>query len=182
MNASNLPLATGHGRPHHGRGAAHALSCVAACLLLGNGAPAHAQASHGQAGHGHSMTAGADLKWADVPSLPPGARIAVLEGPMNEAVPFTVRLRLPAQYRIPPHWHPAVEHVTVLAGTFHMGHGESYDGARATVLPPGGFAVMQPRTPHFAFTLNEPVEIQLHGIGPWGVTYINAQDDPRRKP
>ena len=52
------------------------------------------------------MVTAADLKWVDVPSLPPGAKIAVVEGPLNEAVPFTFRLRFPADYKIPDHWAP----------------------------------------------------------------------------
>ena len=72
----------------------------------------------------HVMVLPADLKWVDVPSLPPGAKIAVIEGPMNEAVPFTVRLKLPADYKVPAHWHPAIEHVTVISGTFNMGTGD----------------------------------------------------------
>ncbi len=84
-------------------------------------------------GHGdHLMVAPADLKWADVPSLPPGAKIAVIEGPMNEAKPFTMRLRLPADYRIPAHFHSAIEHVTVISGTFNMaGSGAGQRGDHA---------------------------------------------------
>src|SRR5882724_6694847 len=67
----------------------------------------------------HSMVSAADLKWVDLPSLPPGAQAAILEGPMDKASPFTARLRFPANYRIPPHWHPAIEHVTVLSGTLY---------------------------------------------------------------
>ena len=121
------------------------------------------------------------MKWTDLTSLPPGAKIAVLEGPMNEATPFTARLKLPANYRIPAHWHPATERITVLSGTFYMGMGEVLDTAKGIAVPTGGFAVMQPRTPHFAYTTNEAVELQLHSTGPWGVTYINAADDPRKK-
>ena len=62
----------------------------------------------------HKMVMPADLKWQEVPSLPKGAMIAVIEGPMDQAVPFTARLKVPANYKIPPHWHPAVERVTVL--------------------------------------------------------------------
>ena len=121
-----------------------------------------------------------DLKWTDVPSLPPGAKIAVIEGPMNEAVPFTVRLKFPANYRIPAHWHPAVERVTVLSGTFYMGVGDKLDMQKSTSLPPGGMMIMQPRTNHFAWT-KEEVVVQLNGIGPWGVTYVNSAEDPRSK-
>ena len=78
----------------------------------------------------HLMVMPADLKWADVPSLPPGAKIAVIEGPMNEAVPFTVRLKLPADYKVPAHWHPALEHVTVISGTFNMGIGDKLDSSK----------------------------------------------------
>lgn len=132
-------------------------------------------------GHGHASVSPSDMKWADLPSLPPGAKISVLEGPMNEATPFTARLKLPANYRIPAHWHPATERITVLSGTFYMGMGEVLDTANGIAVPTGGFAVMQSRTPHFAYTTNEAVELQLHSTGPWGVTYINSADDPRKK-
>lgn len=121
-----------------------------------------------------------DFKWTDVPSLPPGAKAALIEGPMNEAVPFTLRLRLPPNYQIPPHWHPAVERVTVMSGTFHMGAGEKFDRARTMALTPGSIAIMQPKTPHFAWTKEETV-VQLHGMGPWAVNYVNPADDPRKK-
>lgn len=120
------------------------------------------------------------LNWAAVPSLPKGAQIAVIEGPMNEAVPFTVRLKFPANYRIPAHWHPAVERVTVLSGTFHMGNGDSFDSSKTHALNPGGMMIMPAKSPHFAWTASETV-VQLHGTGPWGITYINPADDPRTK-
>jgi hypothetical protein len=128
----------------------------------------------------HRMISPADLKWVDVPSLPPGAKIAVIEGPMSEAVPFTVRIKVPADYRIPPHWHPAVERVTVLSGTFHMGLGDKLDVQKSMPLTAGSMMILQPKTPHFAWTREETV-VQLHGSGPWGVTYVNPADDPRAK-
>ena len=130
---------------------------------------------------GHKMVTPGDLKWSDVPSLPPGAKIAVIEGPMNEAVPFTVRLKFPAHYQIPAHWHPAIERVTVLAGTFYMGAGDKLDRQHSAALSPGSMMIMQPKTHHFAFTQGEEVIVQLNGTGPWGVTYINPSDDPRKK-
>lgn len=128
----------------------------------------------------HVMITPKELKWSDVPSLPPGAKIAVIEGPMNEAVPFTVRLRFPANYKIPAHWHPAVERVTVLSGTFHMGVGDKLDMTKTTPLTSGSIAIMQPKTDHFAWTKEETV-VQLNGVGPWGITYVNPKDDPRKK-
>ena len=129
---------------------------------------------------GHRMIAASDLKWDDVPSLPPGAKIAVIEGPMNEAVPFTIRLKFPADYSIPAHSHPAVERVTLLSGTFHMGAGDRLDSQKTMPLKQGDMMIMQPQTNHFAWT-KEEVVVQLNGTGPWGVTYVNPADDPRKK-
>jgi len=132
-------------------------------------------------GHGdHLMVAPADLKWADVPSLPPGAKIAVIEGPMNEAKPFTMRLRLPADYKVPAHSHSGIEHVTVISGTFNMGTGAKLDTKATRALGPGSVAIMQPGTRHFAWTKDETV-VQVHGVGPWTVTYVDPADDPRKK-
>ena len=128
----------------------------------------------------HLMVMPADLKWVDVPSLPPGAKIAVIEGPMNEAVPFTVRIKLPADYKVPAHWHPAIEHVTVISGTFNMGTGDKLDQSKTTPLSAGSVAIMQPKTSHFAWTKEETI-IQAHGVGPWAVNYVNPADDPRTK-
>ena len=144
-------------------------------VVAGAGAPARASEAHG-----HTMMKPEDLKWSDVPSLPPGAKGALIEGPMNEAVPFTLRLRLPPNYQIPPHWHPGVERVTVLSGTFNMGTGEKFERSMTTALGVGAIAIMQPKTPHFAWTKEETV-LQLHGTGPWAVSYVNAADDPRKK-
>ena len=128
----------------------------------------------------HRMVTGNDLKWDDVPSLPAGAKIAIIEGPMNEAVPFTVRLKVPNNYKIPPHWHPAVERVTVLSGGFGMGMGEKFDEKGLHMLKAGDMMIMQPKQPHYAMAKGDTV-LQLHGMGPWGVTYINEADDPRKK-
>jgi anti-sigma factor ChrR (cupin superfamily) len=130
-------------------------------------------------GPDHRMISPNDLKWSDVPSLPPGAKMAVIEGPMSEAVTFTVRLKFPANYQIPAHWHPAVERVTVLSGTFYMGVGDRLDTQKSAPLSAGSMMILQPRTHHFAWTKDEVV-VQLNGTGPWGVTYVNAADDPRR--
>lgn len=129
---------------------------------------------------GHTMVAPGDLKWADVPSLPPGAKIATIEGPMNEAKPFTIRLKFPANYVLPAHSHPAIERVTVLSGTFNMGAGDKLDKQQTTALSAGSLAIMQPGTNHFAWTNQETI-VQLNGTGPWGIKYVNAADDPRNK-
>lgn len=153
------------------------LVAIAIALLTLTLAPT---SGNSQAHGDHLMVTEADLKWADVPSLPPGAKIAVIEGPMNEAKPFTMRLRLPADYRIPAHYHTAIEHVTVISGTFNMGLGDNLDTKTTRPLGPGGVAIMQVGTRHFAWNEGETV-IQVHGVGPWTITYVNPADDPRKK-
>lgn len=147
---------------------------AAAALLLGLLGTAGADS-------GHKMVMAKDLQWADVPSLPPGAKAALIEGPMTEAVPFTVRLKFPANYRIPAHMHPEVERVTVLSGVFHMGLGPKLDSSKTMALGPGDMMIMVANTQHFAWTQEETV-VQLHGKGPWGISYVNPADDPRKKP
>jgi len=121
-----------------------------------------------------------DLKWEQAPSLPKGAAVAVIEGPLNQAVPFTFRLKVPADYKVPPHWHPAVERVTVLSGTFNMGLGDKFDKTKTVALGPGSMTIMQPKTRNFVWTDTETV-IQLHGTGPWDIIYVKPDDDPRKK-
>ncbi len=112
------------------------------------------------------------------PSLPPGVQFQVIEGDPAKEGQFTMRLKLPDQYRIPPHWHPAIEHVTVLDGTFRIGMGEKFDESRLQDLGPGGFVALPPGHRHFAAS-NGETTIQLHGIGPWKIHYVNPNDDPR---
>lgn len=132
-----------------------------------------------QSGHKHVFATAKDLKWNDTPTLP-GAKLAVIEGPLNEAVPFTMRIKFPANYKIPPHFHSAIEHVTVISGEFGMGVGEKFEQGKGTVLKAGEVAIMQAKTPHYAFT-TKPAEVQVHGVGPWTLTFVNPADDPRKK-
>ena len=129
---------------------------------------------------GHTMVTPDELKWADVPSLPAGAKIAIIEGPLTEAVPFTFRLKFPANYQVPAHWHPAVERVTVISGSLNMGIGDKLDRQKTKPLGPGSISIIQPKTNHFVWNKEETI-VQLNGTGPWGITYVNAADDPRKK-
>jgi quercetin dioxygenase-like cupin family protein len=121
------------------------------------------------------------IAWGPAPAiLPAGAQLGVVEGDPTKPGPYTMRLRMPDGYRLAPHTHPADEHVTVITGTFYVGMGEVFDASKATGLPTGTFAALAPGVRHFAFARGETV-IQLHGIGPWQLTYVNPADDPRNK-
>ena len=161
----------------------HALATLSASLAFCTIAVPVALAqstSHAGMASDHMMATADEFKWVDIPSLPPGAKLAVIEGPLNQAGPVTFRLKLPENYQIPAHWHPAIEHVTVISGTFNMGTGDQLDRAKTKALTAGAIAIMQPKTTHFGWTKEETV-VQVHGMGPWGVTYVNPADDPRKQ-
>ena len=130
----------------------------------------------------HTLTTAPDLKWGPGPdSLPPGAQMAVVSGdPGKAGVPFVIRAKLPDGYKVPPHFHPTDENVTVLSGSLLIGMGEKWDEASMKALGPHGFARLPKGMHHFALAKGA-TEIQVHGVGPFGVTYINKADDPRTK-
>ena len=129
----------------------------------------------------HIMVMPGEIKWVDGPaSLPPGAKLAVLEGDPKAPGLFTMRIKLPANYKIMPHSHPADEHVTVIKGAFYMGLGEKFDEKAAKKIPTGGFAMMLTGTRHYALTKKECI-VQIHGMGPWEINYVNPADDPRNE-
>jgi len=126
------------------------------------------------------MTALPDnVKWVDHPAFP-GVKLAVLYGNPSQPGPFVVRLWFPANYQVPPHFHPVAEHVTIIQGTFLVGMGDQLDPSKFSELPTGTFGVIPPGMKHFARAKGEVV-LQLHGTGPWGLTYVNPADDPRRR-
>ncbi|HJS47341.1 MAG TPA: cupin domain-containing protein [Gemmatimonadales bacterium] len=149
----------------------------AAAGLLACGIPATAAAQ--AAAPAQAIVALPDaVTWMSAPPiLPPGATVAILEGDPAKPGPFTMRLRMPDGYRIAPHFHAALEHVTVLSGSFLVGMGGKWDAAALKSLPVGSFGVIPPGMQHFAQARGETV-IQLHGIGPWGLTYVNPADAP----
>lgn len=122
-----------------------------------------------------------DVQWKEGPaSLPPGGQMAVLEGDPSKEGPFTMRLRLPDAYRIPPHFHGGVEHVTVISGTFNLGMGDTFDASATKAMQAGSFGYWPAGMRHYASTTGATV-LQLHGLGPWTITYVNPSDDPRKK-
>lgn len=115
------------------------------------------------------------------PFIPPGAQLAVLEGnPMAKSGDYTVRLKMPAGYRIPPHWHPKRENVTVLSGTFKVGMGDQFKEDQMASFPAGSFAYLDPDMHHYAMASGEVV-VQIHGMAPVQFNYVHPQDDPSRK-
>ena len=120
------------------------------------------------------------IKWGDAPpSLPKGAKVAVLYGDPSKTGPFVMRLKAAAGYKIPPHWHSQAEALTVISGTFYFGMGDKMDAVAAHLLKTGGFHYLSAKEHHFAFSKAASV-IQLNGEGPFDITYINSADDPQK--
>lgn len=120
------------------------------------------------------------LKWGPVPAfLPPGAQIAVLDGDPGQAVQITLRLKMPAGYQIPAHWHPTQEDVTVLSGSLSVGMGDVLSKTGATLLKPGGFMPFGAKMNHFVWT-DEATIVEVHLNGPFEITYVDPALDPRK--
>lgn len=130
---------------------------------------------------GPKGTTASAIKWGPAPgALPKGGQLAGLSGDAGKSGPFTVRLKMPAGYKIPAHKHPHTERITVISGELHFGTGDKLDEKRANKLGPGGFVELPANTNHYAFTKVATV-IQIGGEGPFGIEYVNPADDPSKK-
>jgi len=122
------------------------------------------------------------VKWGPAPPFfPAGARFAVLQGDPGQTGVYTVRLEMPPGYTIRPHTHPTDEHVTVLSGALILGMGDSVRTRGASLLTSGGFITAKAQAHHFAVARGRTV-VQVHGEGPFAITYVNPKDDPRNAP
>jgi hypothetical protein len=129
---------------------------------------------------GHKVVSEADIAWADAPPiLPPGAKIAVLQGDPGKPGMYTMRLKIPDGYKVAAHWHPRAEQLTVLTGTFHLATGDKFDTAKGTAMKVGSFAVMPAKMHHYAWAEGETV-VQASGMGPFQIFYVDPKDDPSK--
>ena len=121
-----------------------------------------------------------NLKWAAAPpAFPKGAQIAVLSGDPSKEGLYVVRLKVPAGYKVPAHTHPNDENITVVSGTFNFGMGDKLDEKKGDALKPGGFAHAPKGMQHYAWFTEDSI-VQLHGMGPQSIIYVNPADDPRK--
>lgn len=121
------------------------------------------------------------LTWGPAPAVfAAGAKLAVLQGDPSKAAPYTVRLDMPSGYTIAPHYHPTDENVTVIQGAFLVGMGDKVDVAQTMKLAAGGFVTAGANQHHYAVTKGRTI-VQVHGMGPFALTYVNPADDPSKK-
>jgi anti-sigma factor ChrR (cupin superfamily) len=121
----------------------------------------------------HKIAHFGDLKWTPIIK---GCELAPVDGDPNaESAPFVVRLRCADGAKIPAHWHPTDENVTVLKGTFLVGMGETFDETKMQTMNVGNFVSMPKEMRHFAMSKGETI-VQVHGAGPFKVNWVNPSD------
>jgi quercetin dioxygenase-like cupin family protein len=128
----------------------------------------------------HVMVAPGAIKWQPFPPGGPGVSAAVLSGDPEKAGPFVLRIKSPAGAKVPPHSHPTDENVTVISGSFAMGMGDTFDAKALKSVPAGSYVLLPREMRHFAFSKTATV-VQVHGIGPFQINFVNPADDPRNK-
>ena len=154
---------------------------LSALVVVAQQKEATTHASPGSAAEPRVLLA-AETQWRDASaSLPAGAQIAVLDGDPAKHGSFTMRLKMPAAYKIPPHTHPVAERVTVISGAVRLGIGEKCNESAGRELQAGDFAVIPAGVPHFASSLREAV-LQIHSEGPFQRKFVDpAHDSPGAK-
>jgi quercetin dioxygenase-like cupin family protein len=121
-----------------------------------------------------------DLDWKPFPAFPPSVRLAIVVGDPSKAGPYTIRVRVPHGVKLMPHRHPEDRVYTVISGVFYIGLGDRFDADKLQAYPPGSVIVLPGNTPHFHWAKSSEYVTQVNAIGPLGIEYINAKDDPRR--
>ena len=120
-----------------------------------------------------------DIEWKPFPGFPPAARLAVIVGKPAEPGPFSIRVKLPHGTKMMPHRHPEDRVYTVISGVFYIGLGDEFDAGRLQAYPPGSVLVLPGNTAHFHWAKSSEYVTQVTAIGPLGLDYVTAEDDPR---
>ena len=140
--------------------------------------PAQAK-THKAAPAKHKAAAPAELKWmAGPPSLPAGAQMAVVSGDPGKAGKFTIQLKMPSNYSVPPHWHPTDEKVTLVSGKLVYGMSDQLSRTSGDALAEGASVTMKAKQHHWVFT-GDGATVEVSAMGPFKITYVNPKDDPR---
>ncbi len=122
-----------------------------------------------------------DIALKPFPAFPPSARLAVLVGEPAQAGPYVIRVKLPSGEKLMPHRHPEDRIYTVMSGVFYIGLGDQFDSDKVTAYPPGSVIVLPGDTWHFHWAKSGDYITQVTAIGPLGLEYKYAKDDPRTR-
>ncbi len=121
------------------------------------------------------------IDWKPFPAFPPSIRLAVVVGQPSEPGPYTIRVKVPRGEKLMPHKHPEDRVYTVISGVFYIGLGGEFDANTLEAYPPGAVVILPGNTPHFHWAKSGEYVTQVTAMGPLGLEYIDAKDDPRKK-
>jgi quercetin dioxygenase-like cupin family protein len=120
-----------------------------------------------------------DIEWKPFAAFPPAARLAVLVGDPREPGTYVIRVKVPMGTRLMPHRHPEDRIYTVMSGIFYIGLGDTFDETRLTAFAPGSVIVLPGGQAHFHWAKSGEYVTQVSAIGPLGLEYVDAANDPR---
>ena len=120
-----------------------------------------------------------DVDWKPFAAFPPLVRLAVIVGQPSEAAPYTIRVRVPHGVKLMPHRHPEDRVYTVISGVFYIGLGDQFNAEELQAYPPGSVIVLPGNTSHYHWAKSSEYITQVTAIGPLGLEYVSAKDDPR---
>lgn len=120
-----------------------------------------------------------DIDWKPFPAFPSSVRLAVVVGQPSEPGPYTIRVKVPRGEKLMPHKHPEDRVYTVISGIFYIGLGDAFDASKLQPYPPGAVVILPGSTPHFHWAKSSEYVTQVTAMGPLGLEYLNAKDDPR---
>ena len=120
-----------------------------------------------------------DIEWKPFPAFPPSVRLAVLVGQPSEPAPYTIRVKAPHGAKLMPHKHPEDRVYTVVSGVFYIGLGDEFDASKLEAYPPGAVVILPGNTSHFHWAKSGEYITQITAMGPLGLEYVSAKDDPR---
>jgi len=122
-----------------------------------------------------------DVEWRPFAAFPPSVRLAVVVGQPSEKGPYTIRVKVPNGVKLMPHRHPEDRIYTVISGVFYIGLGDQFDADKLQAYSPGAVIVLPGNTSHFHWAKSGEYVTQVTAIGPLGLEYVNAADDPRNR-
>jgi hypothetical protein len=120
-----------------------------------------------------------DVDWKPFPAFPPSIRLAVVVGQPSEPAPYTIRVKVPHGGKLMPHKHSEDRVYTVISGIFYIGFGDEFDASKLEAYPPGAVIILPGSTSHFHWAKSGEYITQVTAIGPLGLEYLSAKDDPR---
>jgi hypothetical protein len=120
-----------------------------------------------------------DIDCKPFPAFPPSVRLAVVVGDPMKPGPYVIRVRAPSGVKLMPHKHPEDRIYTVMSGVFYIGLGEQFKADNLKAYPPGAVVVLPGDTWHFNWAKSGEYVTQVSAIGPLGLEYKEAHDDPR---